>query len=346
MQKYILKRLGLMFFTITLIVISVFFLLQLMPGYPKAIEAKIESAKTPEERSAIIASYNTEPNAFLAFFKYIRNVFNGDFGIYYSDTTKTIPQIFITPLGYTLMITGPSFLIGTFFGIICGFISGYKRGKWQDVTVNFFATLFVSIPSFVLAMFLLIFGNSIGLPISFRDAQETGETILAAILPVLIISLTSFSTLTYYIRNEVISVLTSDFILTARTKGLSEVQIFFKHVIKNVSLPFIAIVFPSFLGIIFGSMIIEVFFDVPGSSHVFVSAISKREKNVIMFSTIFFTSFGLLINLTVDILYAVFDPRIKMGQKSYFSFSRRIKSLKNRRESIFKKPSGEGVVNE
>ena len=336
MFKYILKRIGLLFVTLVIIVTVVFFLLQLVKGYPSAIEAKLESVKTDSERNAILAAYSESSNSFGAFWEYISNIFTGDFGIYYQDPSKTIPEIFFKPMKYTMMIVGPAFLLGTTFGVIFGFISGYKRGKWPDIAVNVFATFFVAVPSFVLATFLILFGNKIGLPIDFQDAQRAGKTTLAVILPILIITITSFSTLTYYIRNEVVTVLTSDFIVIAKAKGLSGKQVFFKHVIKNVSLPFIAIVLPSFITIIFGSMIIEMFFNVPGSASVFSTAVTAKEKNIIMFSTIFFTSFGLLVQLLVDVLYVVFDRRISLGTSSRYSLVTRFKARRSRKIQINK----------
>ena len=340
MLKYISKRIALMLITLIIIITAVFFLLRIMPGMPKAIEAQFTAAKTPEEQQNILDSYNPDPNSFVAFIHYIKNIFHGDFGTYYASPTETIPHLFFKPMKYTLMIVGPAFLLGTLFGIVFGFISGYKRGRWPDITVNVVATFFVSVPSFVLATFLILFGDKVGLPIDFSNAEKLGQTALAIILPILIITITSFSTLTYYIRNEVVTVLTSDFITIARAKGLSEKKIFFKHVLRNVSLPFITIVVPSFISIIFGSMIIEMFFDVPGSASMFATAITGKETNVVMFSTIFFTSLSLAIQLLIDILYVVFDPRIKLGDSSRFSISRRY-NAKKARESQVSKVEGE-----
>ena len=335
MFKYILKRIGLLFITLVIIITVVFFLLQLVKGYPSAIEAKLEAASNnPAAIKGILLSYSQESNSFVAFWSYISDIFNGDFGLYYQDTSKTIPEIFFKPMKYTLLIVGPAFILGTTLGVIFGFVSGYKRGKWPDIAVNIFATFFVAIPSFVLATFLVLFGNEIGLPIDFQDAQRAGKTTLAVILPILIVTITSFSTLTYYIRNEVVTVLTSDFIVIAKAKGLSGKQVFFKHVIKNVSLPFIAIVLPSFITIIFGSMIIEMFFNVPGTSSVFATAVKQKEKNIIMFSTIFFTAINLIIQLLVDVLYVVFDRRISLGKTTRFSIVTRIKARRNRKIKV------------
>ena len=343
MAKYILKRISLLILTMIVIITVVFFLLQLIKGYPVSIETELDKAKTPDEAKAILASYHQGGSSFSAFVSYIKNMFHGNFGTYYEDPTKTIPQMFFKPMKYTMMIVGPAFLMGTIFGTVFGFISGYKRGKWQDISVNIVATFFVSVPSFVLATFLLLFGSKVGIPIDFVGAERIGKTLLAVILPILIISITSFSTLTYYIRNEVVTVLTSDFITIARAKGLSETQILFKHVIKNVSLPFITIVLPSFITIIFGSMIIEMFFNVPGSASVFATAVTQREKDVIMFSTVFFTALSLAIQLLVDILYVVFDKRISLGKSSRFSIERRVRAKQSRdKEMAIKK---EGVNN-
>ena len=344
MFKYLLKRILLLILTMVVIITVVFFLLQLVKGYPKAIQSQLDQAKTKDEIDGILASVKAGDNSFVEFFQYIKNLFHGSFGTYYADPSKTIPQMFFKPMKYTMMIVGPAFLIGTIFGTIFGFISGYKRGKWQDITVNIIATFFVSVPSFVLATFLLLFGTKVGLPIDFVGAQMIGKTLLAVVLPIIIISITSFSTLTYYIRNEVVTVLTSDFITIARAKGLSESQILFKHVIKNVSLPFITIVLPSFITIIFGSMIIEMFFNVPGSASVFATAVTQKEKDVIMFSTVFFTALSLLIQLTVDILYVVFDKRISLGSSSRFSIERRFKAKQSRKKEIELKE--EGVYND
>ena len=340
MTKYILKRILLLILTLIVIITVVFFLLQLIKGYPVAIETELDKAKDENARKAILASFNQTGNSFTAFWQYVKGLFHGNFGTYYGDQSKTIPHMFFKPMKYTMMIVGPAFLIGTVFGTVFGFISGYKRGKWQDITVNIVATFFVSVPSFVLATFLLLFGNKVGLPIDFVGAEKLGKTLLATVLPILIISITSFSTLTYYIRNEVVTVLTSDFITIARAKGLSETQILFKHVIKNVSLPFITIVLPSFITIIFGSMIIEMFFNVPGSASVFATAVNNKEKDVIMFSTVFFTALSLLIQLLVDVLYVTFDKRISLGKSSRLSFERRIKAKQSRDKEIVLKKEG------
>ncbi len=129
MLKYILKRLTLLVLTLIIIVIIVFFLLQAMPGYPKAIEAELEQAKTPEQMAAIIAKFTHNQNSFERFGSYVSGIFRGDFGTYYLSPSESISSLFLRPMRYTFMVTGPAFALGTFAGLIFGFIAGYKRGK-------------------------------------------------------------------------------------------------------------------------------------------------------------------------------------------------------------------------
>lgn len=338
MLKYILKRLGLLTITLVIIIVAVFFLLQLMPGYPKAIQTQIDQAKTQQEVKAILASFQPKSNVFERFGDYISGIFHGDFGKYYTSPSTSIATLFLKPMKYTLVITGPAFLIGTLFGLVFGFIAGYKRGKWQDISLNLFATFFIAVPSFVLATFVLAFGRKVGLPVDWQNAQLLGKTFTILLLPIFIITITSFATLTYFIRNEVVEVLTSDYINIARAKGVSETGIFFKHVVRNVSIPIVAITLPSFIGIVMGSLIIEVFFGIPGSSHIFANAIQEKETYVVMFSTVFFTALGLLISIVTDVIFVLLDPRIKLAEaskrpliltiKAYFNRQKQLKELK------------------
>ena len=145
--------------------------------------------------------------------------------------------------------------------------------------MNIFAIIFVAIPSFVLAILLLLFGSKFGWPTDFKKTIGTPRMLFAALLPIFVLTVTSFATLTYYVRNEVVEVLTSNYIVSARAKGASETRILFKHVFRNVSIPMVTIILPRFVSLIMGSLIIEMFFNVPGSAHVFAGAVRSKEKD-------------------------------------------------------------------
>ena len=326
MIKYISKRVFLLILTLIIIFVLTFFLLQLIPGYPSKVKEDIENFQykkggpTPSEWEAYILKkhhLDSGQNSIERFAKYIGNIFNhGTFGIYHKDINTKISDAFLKPLKYTFMIAGPAFIIGTILGIIFGFWAGYKRGKIPDILLNIFAIIFVAVPSFVLAILLLLMGSKFGWPIDFQKAIGTPKVFLAAILPITILTVTSFATLTYYIRNEVVEVLTSNYIIAARAKGASEFRILIKHVFRNVSIPMVTIVLPRFIFLIMGSLVIEMFFNVPGSAHVFSNAVHDKEIDVILFSILFFTTLTLAVQILVDVIYGIIDPRVNIYQKN------------------------------
>lgn len=343
MAKYILKRLFLALITIIVALTITYFLLRMINKVPTALEAKVQAALTankgrdPEGTTKAIydaAGYYPDMNAFEAFGQYVSGVFHGDFGAYFTDQNKSIQTLFAEPLKYTFLVAGIGFIYGTILGILFGIFAGYKRGKLPDVALNIFSILFVAVPSFVLAVILIITANKTGWPVKFSSVIESGSlgaTLKTLVLPIAIITLTSFATITYYIRNEVVEVLKSDHVATARSKGLSEYNIFMSHVARNISIPAVTIILPRFVFIIMGSLIIELFFGVPGTASMFSQGVTKYEYNVIMFSILFFSSLSLLVSILIDVLYTILDPRIKLADKSDFSFIQRMKRSRLRR---------------
>lgn len=314
MLKYIFKRISLMIFTVIIIFILLFFLMQFIPGFPKSIKESLDTASSKEQFDNIIKSYNeiNDPNPIVSFGNYLSGIFNdGNWGTYFADTTKEIPNLFFGSFKTTIIITVPAFLIGTLFGIAMGFIAGYKKGKVTDMSITIFATFFIAVPSFVLASFMILFGDKVSLPIDYTYAAENGKFWTAIILPMIIIILTSFSSLTMFVRNEVIDVLSKKYIEVAKSKGLSRKTIFFKYVLKNSAAPIIAIIVPGFITILTGTLIIEMFFNVHGASTIITNAIKEKEIYLFIFATFFYTFLGLTLTLVVDLLLLVIDPRIK-----------------------------------
>lgn len=312
MLKYIFKRLILLFLSLAIIVTLTFFLMRLMPGKPTAVLEATKDMK-PEDADAYFSSLGLNDGSFEAFGKYIKGIFHGDWGTYYKIPAASIPSIFFHGLRYSLLVTVPAFVIGTILGITFGFISGYKRGKWQDIAINVFVVTFVAVPSFVLAIALILLGDQINLPISYNDSLGLGYEIRSLILPVLVLTLGSFAVLTYYVRNEVVEVLKSDYVLIARSKGVSEKRILLKYILRNVSIPLVTIIIPSFVGLLAGSLIIEQFFSVPGTSTILVQGVQTKELYIVMFSVIFFSFLSLASRLLVDLIYVLIDPRIKIA---------------------------------
>ncbi|QNM93449.1 ABC transporter permease [Mycoplasma sp. Pen4] len=286
---------------------------------------------------------NIKVSPIVRFGYWVQNLFTNKqnpFGVPYNEgilTTAgatTISGFFFKFLKYSIIITLPAFVISAIIGIALGIVAGYKRGSASDAGINLFALIFVALPSFVIAPILISILFSINVPpvfLNFNDeavvkTQGWGKIILSWIPPISIIVLGSLSGYITYTRNQVISVLTSNYILIAKSKGLSRKQIFFKYVLRNISIPLAAMLIPSYIGLLSGGIVIETYWKVPGTSQVIAQAFPNGEINIIMFSTSFFTLLSLVTTIIVDISFALLDPRIKYSSSSQYSYSRFFKA--------------------
>ncbi|CAM9106933.1 ABC transporter permease [Mycoplasma todarodis] len=337
MIKYIFKRLALLLLSLFIVITITFFLMDLMPGYPKALEDASMKDGAPDIK-VLADGYGLNDPIMVRYGRYMSGIFHLQFGDVYNQAYKgsTIPNIFFKPLKYSMLVTVPAFVISTIVGVTLGFIAGYKRGKWQDTLINVFVMLFVAVPSFIWAIFLMLIGTRVGLPVAFEEALGSSFEALSLVLPIITLTLGGMATLTYYTRNEVVEILKSDFIAIARAKGLSEKQIIRRHVFRNVSIPLVSIILPMFVTLLTGSLIIERFFAVPGTSSIIVLAVQNKETYIILFSILFYSSLTMLVQLLVDVLYVFIDPRIKIAQSQKMSIFKRIKLAKGRKQAFNK----------
>ena len=261
---------------------------------------------------------------------YLKDFFSGNFGKIYSNNNgyTYIPDLFFKPLVWTLLITIPAFIISVLLGVVLGIIAGYNRGKWIDNLINLFVVIFIGLPSFVIAPIILLIANSTnGVIISefvYPDVQGWAMTVKSLILPIITVTLGSLAGYTILVRNQMVSILTSNHILIAKAKGLTQQEIFWKHIIRNISIPLIAYMVPSFIILLSGNIIIEQFFNVPGTSNVIMQAFPNGEINVVMFSIFFFASLSMVGQIILDISYIFIDPKIKYFEESRISISKNI----------------------
>lgn len=261
---------------------------------------------------------------------YLLDFFSGNFGKIYMTNNgfETIPQLFFSPLLWTLLITIPSFVISAIFGTYLGIIAGYNRGKWIDNAINIFVVIFIGLPSFVIAPIILLIANtSNGNIISqfqFPDIQGWGITIKSIILPIITVTLGSLAGYTILVRNQMVSILTSNHILIAKSKGLTQWEIFWKHIFRNILIPLISYMIPSFIILLSGNIIIEQFFAVPGTSNVIMQSFPNGEINIVMFSIFFFSALSMIGQIILDISYIFIDPKIKYFEESKTSVIKHI----------------------
>ncbi|VEU58582.1 ABC transporter permease [Mycoplasmopsis gallinacea] len=253
------------------------------------------------------------------------NVF--DQNVFSGSNAKNIPDLFFKYIKFSIIITLPSFIISAILGIALGIVAGYKRGTTFDIFVNFFSLVFIALPSFIVAPIFISILLNFNIPPIFQNpsneevikAMGWGKIILSWLPPIFIIVLGSLSGYISYARNQVVTVLTSNYVLIAKSKGLSRSEIFFKYVLRNISIPLAALIIPSYIGLLSGGIVIETYWQVPGTSKVLSQAFPTGEINLIMFSTFFFTTLGLFTTILVDVVYTILDPRIKYGTTSKYN---------------------------
>ncbi|MGL6125332.1 MAG: ABC transporter permease [Metamycoplasmataceae bacterium] len=338
MTKYIFKRIILATITLIVLVILAYLLTASFSRNPFA-------GGDPENAEQLAEQAGLNDPILVRFGRYIQDIFNGTFGRIYvpqGGESTSIPKFFFEPLRYTLLVTVPALIFSSLIGITLGILAGYKRGTWIEAVINVFVVTFIGLPSFVIApIMILIAVNSNGLILfDFKLPEDVGWllSLKSLMLPIITVTLGSLAAYTILVRNQLVSILTSNQVLIAKGKGLSTVDIFFKHIFRNISIPIISFLLPSFVVLLAGNVVIEQFFNIPGSSSVIIKAFPNGEINIIMFSIIFYSSISLMVQIILDISYILIDPRIMFVEKSKIdyinNFLNRIKVRKNYKEAM------------
>lgn len=330
MIKYIIKRIIFAVFALFILLTIIFFLMSLLPISPMPKDPK----QTEEQyKQALEAAGLTKP-LLERYGDYWVNLFHGNLGLIYNRPSTTIQQEIFPRIPNTLYIASIAYILSILLGFTFGFIAAIYHGKWQDTLVNIVSVIFISVPSFVVGIILLKFASVIGLPLKFSNFGDVnwnvGKFIASSIMPILALTFGLASTLTYYVRNEVIEVLNQDYIKTAKSKGLGTIQIIFCHVLRNAIIPALSIMGPSLLYIISGSIVLEQMFGVAGIANVLVNAIQTNQVNLVMFQALFLSGIYFLITIILDVVYTIIDPRIKIAQHNDLSIFNILKATQLR----------------
>ena len=211
-----------------------------------------------------------------------------------------------------------SVVISVPLGIGLGILAGLKKNTWIDHLISTLVMIFISIPSFVVISFLMYafcFQNT-WLPTIWPTPGADAKTkALAFIIPVISLSFGSVCGYTRFVRAELCEVMSSEYLLLARTKGLTKNQAITRHALKNAFVPILPSILAEFIGIFGGSMILEQIYGIPGIGKLYVTAINTKDYNVLMVDMAIFTTVGLLAGIVLDLSYGFIDPRIRMGEK-------------------------------
>ncbi|MDO5688656.1 MAG: ABC transporter permease [Tissierellia bacterium] len=309
MLKFILKRIAYAFLTLFLIITATFFLIAGAPGDP--IAAKVE--QMPDKAQAVIrAKYGLDKPVVERYLVYMKNLITtGDFGESIIYTGQSANDV----IKKNTWISAKIGIIALFFqltiGILLGLVSGLNREKLGDHVIRVLVVLAICIPSFVFASLLQYF-----LAFKWKLVPVFGWGELKHyFLPVLAYAIGGIASYTKYMRSSVLSVVSEDYITTAKAKGCSPGRIVRKHVLRNSMIPIITMIGPAVAGIFSGSFIIEKMFSIPGLGAYYVKAVSDNDYTMVLGLTIFFAMLYVASLIVVDILYGIVDPRIKVADK-------------------------------
>lgn len=319
MTKYVLKRILLMFFTFFVIVTMCFMLIRMLPR---------ELPQDKNLQSVIVARWEAlgyNKPLLVQYGIYLRNIFtNWDFGTsWYIEFRKPALEVLTSRLLPTVLVNLYSFILSVPLGILLGIYAAIRKNKWQDQFISTMVMVFVSVPSYVYAFLVqYIFYFKLGwLPLTVYSLADAGGSWLtkkmftSMIAPILALSFGEIASLCRFTRAELTETLTSDYMLLARTKGLTRAQATTRHALKNAMVPILPMIISSFIGILGGSMIIEQIFSIPGVGQLYIKAIRLFDYDIFMMDTVFYTFIGLLGGIVMDISYGFIDPRIRMGSK-------------------------------
>ncbi len=321
MIKYVFKRVLLMLVALFCITTICFMLIRALPMSPP--EGASNAQKQQIEDIWNARGYN-EP-LLVQYGIYLRDIFTKfDFGTSWV-IKKTAPawELLAGKLLPTVLVNFYSLIVSVPIGIALGIYAAIKKNKWQDHIISVIVILFVSVPSYVYAFLVQYFlyyklGWFEPTVLSVHDAGGSWFTwamFMSMVPPILALSFGQIAGLCRFTRAELTETLTSDYMLLARTKGLTRSQATTRHALKNAMVPILPSILGSFISILGGSLIIEQIFSIPGVGALYTESIFKRDYDVFMMDSIFYTFLSLASGIIIDISYGFIDPRIRMGER-------------------------------
>ena len=304
---YIIKRIFNAFIVLWIVITITFFLMHAIPGGPFTAEKSLP----PYVLHSIEERYKLNDPLYKQYGDYLCNLVQGDLGPSFKYPGRSVNDIIKDGFPVSFKLGIEAILIAIIIGIPAGILAGVKKDKWQDRAVNFFTTLGVAVPSFVVAA-LLIYVLSTKLHL-LPAAMWNGWRY--EIMPALALSGMPMSFIARLTRSSMLDILSQDYIKTARAKGLSWSKVLIKHALPNSLIPVVTYLGPMTASILIGSFVIETIFAIPGLGQYFVTSIYNRDYTVILGVTIFYSVIVIVLNMVVDLLYPLLDPRIKIGEE-------------------------------
>lgn len=319
MGKYITKRILLMFLTMFIIMTMSFILIKLLP-LPAVREMGRDVNLILAKREKM--GYNKP--ILVQYYLFLKNIITEwDWGVgeqMYEGLN--VWNVMMQKLPYTVLVNLYSILLAIPLGLGFGIYAALKKNKWQDHLISTLVMVFISVPSYVYAFLIQYFlCFKLGwFPLQLESLGKAGSLfswrMFSSMLPAIFsLAFGTVAGLTRYTRAELSEVLTGDYMLLARTKGLTKAQAISRHALRNAMVVILPMIIGEFIGILGGSLIIESIFGIPGVGNLYITSINVRDYNFFMAMSMFYTFIGLASGIVNDISYGLIDPRIRMGSK-------------------------------
>ena len=307
MARYLLGRLGGILVVFFIVSVVVFLLMHAIPGGPYNEDKVPLSA---EAKANYMRKYGLDRPLVEQYLLYMGNALRGDFGVPFQSPTETVTGL----IGRTWPVSASLGLIALLValptGLLLGILAASRQNPWLDYTASTVSTLGLTVPSFVVAVWLVLL---FAVQLKWLPTGGWGQW-YHYIMPVAALALAPMALTARYTRTSILEVSRSDYIRTARSKGLTDRQIMVRHTLRNAMIPLLTILAPQIPNLITGTIFIESIFRVPGLGKFFVSSILGRDYPMIMALLLLVAVVWSLVYLITDILYVIVDPRVRLGK--------------------------------
>lgn len=305
-KSYIIKRILYMILTIFVITTITFFMMRAIPGDPLASMARM----LPEQTKAnFYAKYGLDKPLYAQYLAYMKNLLKLDLGESIVFAGRSVTDTIASTSPISGLVGGIALVFGVVIGIVMGIVAALHKNKFPDYIVMFIAILGVTIPVFVLAS---LAQYVFAVKLDWLPASGWGKPI-HLVLPCMVMALSPIASYARYIKSSMLDVLEQDYVLTARAKGLSEGKVILRHVLRNSMLPAVTMLSGSIVGIFTGAFVTEKMFAIPGIGYYYISSINNRDYTMILGTTVFYAVLFVVMQLIVDFVYMIVDPRIRIS---------------------------------
>jgi peptide/nickel transport system permease protein len=316
LKFYIIKRLLSVIPILFIVSIMVFLIIHLTPGDPAA--AMLGDTATSEQMEELRNELGLNAPIHQQYFNWIISALQGDLG-YSFFMNQSVNQAIYSHLGPTLTLSILAQIMAIVIGIPFGIIAATRKGTLTDQSFMGLSLMGISVPSFLLALFLiLIFAVQLKwLPVAgyVPLSEGLGTHFKYLIMPAIALGSMQVALTARMTRNSMLEILNKDFIKTARSKGVKERRVVYRHALRNAFLPILTIIGQSFGVLVAGAAVTETIFNIPGIGQLVINSIERRDLSVIQGIVLFVAVVYVFINLVVDLLYGVIDPRVRLNQK-------------------------------